>query len=392
VTETLTPALFDPLAPEFLADPYPLYRRLRQHPAAVIPNGPAQWVAARYRPVAALLKDPRLGNEYPAQLQQRKLGDGDAADFVLRSALHREGVDHATLRRFLGRVISARPVEALRQRIGAIVDELIEPARQSGRLEVVADLALPLPLAVACELVGVPAPDRALVQTWGLEVVKAFTMVLPQEQRPAVDGAVRELRAYFAGTVPAQLAPALAEVDGAAGRDSLLDNVVFLFVSGFTTTVHLIASACATLLAYPDEWERLRQDRALIEPAIEECLRYDAPIQHVSRLVAQRVEVEGVTLRPGRMVHLLIGAANRDDDEFPEPDRFDAARAPNPHLSFGGGPHFCLGANLGRLEAAVLVERLLSTCARVELAGPAIRRPMQVFRSYERVPVALTAS
>jgi len=390
VTETLTSAMFDPLAPDFLADPYPLYRRLREHPAAVIPNGPAQWVAARYRPVAALLKDPRLGNEYPAQLQQRKLGDGDAADFVLRSALHREGADHATLRRFLGRVISARPVEALRQRIGAIVDELLEPARQRGDLEVVADLALPLPLAVACELVGVPTADRSYVQTWGLEVVKAFTMVLPEEQRPAVDEAVRELRAYFADAVPAPLAQAMAEVDGAVGRDGLVDNVVFLFVSGFTTTVHLIASACAVLLAHPDQWDRVRRDRGLIDRAIEECLRYDAPIQHVSRLVAERLEVDGVTLRPGRMVHLLIGAANRDPDEFPEPDRFDIGRDPNPHLSFGGGSHFCLGANLGRLEAAVLLDCLLRTCARVELAGPAVRRPMQVFRTYERVPVTIT--
>jgi cytochrome P450 len=395
MTSQLSARLFDPVDPDFLADPYPLYARLREIEAPVVRGGPAQWIAARYDPVAALLKDPRMRNDFPPQVQQMKLGEGDACDFVVRSALHQEAADHALLRRFLGRVVYARPMESLRGRIAELVDELLAPALARGELEVVGELALPLPLAVACELVGIPAGDRAQVQQWGLDVVQAFTVELPADRRPSVNAAVRRLREYFAdvpaGELAAPLAAALRELDGAGriDRDVLVDNVVFLFVSGFTTTVHLIASGCAALLDHPDQWARLRRDRSLVPGAVEECLRHDAPIQHVTRIVGERLEVDGVTLRPGRLVHLLLGAANRDERRFPDPARFDVGRDPNPHLSFSAGHHLCLGAGLGRLEAAVVLDRLLARCVAFEPAGPAVRRPMQVFRSYERIPVRM---
>jgi cytochrome P450 len=389
--------VFDPVSSDFLADPYPVYARFRQQPAPVVRNGATQWVAARYQPVAALLKDPRLRNDFPPQVQQLKLGEGDACDFVVRSTLHQEDPHHALLRRFLGRVVHATPMEALRQRVVALVDELLAPALERGRLEVVADIAVPLPLAVACELVGIPAGDRAQVQRHGLEVVKAFTVAMPEHDRPSVNASVRWLRSYFAETALGQgrggpaagspaLAAALGELDGRVDRDMVVDNLVFLFVSGFTTTVHMISSLCAALLEHPDELGRLREDRSLVAGAVEELLRYDSPLQHVTRLVAERVDLDGVTLRPGRLVHLLIGAANHDESQFPDPSRFDVGRDPNPHLGFGGGRHSCLGAGLGRLEAGVVVERVLARCATFEPAGPAVRRPMQVFRTYQHVP------
>jgi cytochrome P450 len=326
-----------------------------------------------------------------------KLGEGDACEFVVRSALHQEESNHALLRRFLGRVVHATPADELRRRIGGLVDEILDPALERGHIEIMNEVALPLPLAVACELVNIPAEDRSLVQEWGLEVVKAFTVVLPEGERPSVNESVRRLRDYFSDRVRgASLAPqltaALAELNGGdvVDRDVLIDNVVFLFVSGFTTTVHLISSGCAALLTHPDQLARLRRDPSLVASAVDEFLRYDAPIQHVSRVVGQRIDIDGVTLRPGRLVHLMLGGANHDEAQFPDPTRLDIGRDPNPHVSFGAGAHTCLGASLGRLECSVVLERLLARCARIEPTEAPRRRPMQVFRSYDYIPVEVS--
>lgn len=384
---------FDGIDPEFLADPYPFYVRVRAEPAPVVRLDAMQFIAARYEPVATLLKDPRLRNDFPPAVQRMKLGDGDASEFVVRSALHQEERPHAALRRFLGRMVHATPVPVLRARIGELVDEMLAPALERGRLEVMSEIALPLPLAVACELVAIPAEDRPLLERLGLQVVKAFTVQLPGDERPAVDASVIRLREYFADRVrSSSLAPhltaALAELDSGDGidRDVLIDNLVFLFVSGFTTTVHLISSGCAALLAHPDQLARLRAEPSLAPGAVEEFLRYDAPIQHVSRIVGERIDLDGVTLRPGRLVHLMLGGANHDPARFTDPARLDIGRNPNPHVSFGGGAHSCLGASLGRLEAVVVLERLLARCATIEPVRAPRRRPMQVFRSYDDIP------
>lgn len=395
MTSNLAPLVFDAVGDEFMADPYPFYARVRAEPAPLVRLDATQWIAARYSPVAALLRDPRLRNDFPEAVQQMKLGDGASCQFVVRSALHQEQAPHAMLRRFLGRVVHAMPVEVLRARIGELVDDMVAPALERGHIEIMNDLALPLPLAVACELVGLPAEDRPLVRQWGLDAVKAFTVVLPPEQRPTVDDAIVQLRAYFAdrlraGVLAPQLSAALADIEQGEriDPDVLVDNVVFLFVSGFTTTVHLIAGGWAALLSHPDQLARLRADRSLVPAAVEEMLRYDAPIQHVSRIVGERLEIDGVTLRPGRLVHLMLGGANHDPAQFPEPATFDVGRSPNPHLSFSAGPHTCLGGSLGRLEAIVAIERMLERCGTIE-AQPPRRRPMQVFRSFDRVPAVI---
>lgn len=385
----------DPLDPALQEDPYPIYRQFRDQPSALVRGGPAQWVVSRHAPVSALLRDHRLRNNYPEALQQMKVGPGEADVFLRNTVLHSEGDDHTLLRQMLGRLLPARTPAALQERVERAVDDALAPALDRGELEVIADLALPVPLAVSSELYGIPASDRPQVQRWGLELVKAFTVHLPEPERPSVNEAVRQLRAYFADPAgPPVAAEMIAEAarsgDGRVSREALVDNVVFLFVSGFTSTVHLIAGGFGALLQHPDQLARLRADGSLVGAAVEEFLRYDAPLQYVSRMAVEAVPVEDMTIRPGRLVHLLIGAANHDERVFAEPERFDVGRDPNRHLSFGGGVHLCLGANLGRLEAAVLLERLLARTRTLELSGEAVRRPMQVFRTYERVPAALT--
>ena len=390
---------FDPLDPGFLEDPYPTYERLRAA-GPLVRGGPGQWVVARHAEVSALLRERRLSHDFPDLYQQLALGEGPAFAFIKRTVLNREGSTHALLRRMLRRTLGAAPAETLRLRIGELADRLLAPALEAGRIDAVADLALPLPVAVACELIGVPAGDRAQVQAWATELAKAFTVVLPEPERPAVDRAADELHEYMARLLAAPTRPPQLEALAAAARDGvtqvggddIVDNVIFLFLAGFTTTVHLVSTGCAALLRHPDQLARLRRDRSLVPCAVEEFLRYDAPIQIAARFVTEAFPFAGRTLRPGRVVHLLLGAANHDERRFAGPGRLDVGRTPNPHVSFGGGVHLCLGGSLGRLEAAVVVERLLDRCVVFEPAGAFVRRPVQVFRAYASIPARVRAA
>ncbi len=395
---TLRPGVFDPLDPAFLDDPYPVYARLRAA-GPIVRDGATQWVVARHEHVAALLRDPRLRSEWPEPFQQMRVGAGAGKDFLLRVLLHREGADHDVLRRLLNGTMHATPGAELRASAARATDARLEPALATGRLDVMTDLALPVPVAVACDMIGIPAGDRPLVEEWGTRIIKAFTVILAEDDRPAVDGAVRQLRAYLDDRLrqPAggdKLSRIVADLQFAGKFDlpTLVDNLIFLLVSGFTTTVHAIATVGSALLRHPGVFGELRADRSLVPRAIEEFMRWDAPIQHVSRYAAERVEVAGSTIRPGRVVHLLIGSANHDERRFADPERLDIRRDPNPHLSFGAGLHSCLGAGLGRLEAAVVLHRLLDRFDRLVPGGELERRPLQVFRSFAHLPALVDAA
>jgi cytochrome P450 len=387
-------AAFDPLDLDFLDDPYPTYARLRAA-GPIVQDGVTQWVVARHEHVARLLRDPRLRSNWPEPFQRMRMGAGAARDFLLRVVLHREGPDHATLRRLLNETMRATPGPVLRDSIARAVDEQVTAALATGRLDVMTDLALPVPVAVACDMLGVPAADRPKVRAWGLEIIKAFTVILPEQDRPAVDEAVDEMRHYLmarldAGDKLAGIIAAMRRVgEDDDGRDSdieCIDNVIFLLVSGFTTTVHAISTIGSVLLRHPEVYARLQADRSLVRGAIEEFMRYDAPIQHISRFAAEPITIDGQTIGPGRAVHLLLGAANHDDSVFVEPTRIDIRRDPNPHVSFGAGEHACLGAGLARLEATILLDRLLERCATFEADGEPVRRSVQVFRTHLALP------
>jgi cytochrome P450 len=386
---------FDPLDPAYLDDPYPVYQRLRAT-GPLLRMGATQWVASHYEPVAALLRDPRLRNEWPEAFQRGRIGDGAVKDFLMRLVLYREDAEHASLRRLLNAMLRRMPPARIREYTSSLVDERLTVALREGHLEAVRDLARTVPLAVACELVGVPEADRAAVGGWGGEIIKAFTISMPEADRPAVNGAVQSLRDYLSGMLAAppagtRLAAVAADVAAATGGvpapAELVDNIAFLLVSGFTTTVHLVANVCATLASQPDVLARLRADRSLVPTALDEILRFDAPLQLVSRVASEAVQFGGQTIRRGRVVHLLLGSANRDPRQFADPDRLDITRTANPHLSFGAGAHACLGALLGRAEGEALLSRVVERCAVFAADGPARRRPMQVFRTYDSVPV-----
>jgi cytochrome P450 len=388
--------VFDPVDRAFLENPYPCYEEIRAA-GPVLRLGPSQWVTGRHAQVTRLLRDPRLHNEWPESFQRMRLGEGAVKDFLLRLMLYREGPDHSQLRRFLNGVMHATPAAELRSYVARLCEQQICRALDTGHLEVMEDLAFPVPLGAACEMIGVPDGDRPMVKAWGIELIKAFAVILSEPDRSLVNSAIDELRNYFrelflapgdGGKLAAIAAALVRQTEhGPLRHDELVDNVIFLLVSGFTTTVHMIATVCATLLEHPDLIVQLKDDRSLLNGAVEELLRYDAPLQHVSRLAVETVDVEGQKIRPGRVVHLLLGSANHDERQFASPGRLDIRREPNPHVSFGTGLHACLGAALGRLEVITLLDRLLERCCVLEPGGLAIRRPMQVFRTYSQIPV-----
>jgi cytochrome P450 len=392
---------FDPTDPAVVADPYPTYRELRAA-GAVCRGGPGQWVVPGYAEVATLLRDRRLGNDYPAEYHEYSSGNGPAKDFFRRIILDRDPPEHTRLRRLMGKAFSPALVRTMTDHIGRLTDDLLDRVADRGRFDAVPDLAFPLPVLVVCALLGIPPKDRELVRPRAIDLCKGFATVVPEAERAVVDDAVRWLREYVTGLLDRRRAhPSddllsamlAAQEDGdVLGTSEIVDNAVFLFFAGFETTVNLIASGCSALLTHPDELARLRADRSLVPSAVEEFLRYDAPIQFTARLALDQLEIGGHTIRKGRVVVLLLGSANRDERQFERPDRLDVGRTPNQHVAFSVGAHHCLGAVLARVEGRVVFERLLSRFASLEAAGPALRRTDTTFRGLASVPVAVRPS
>lgn len=392
---------FDASDPSVQANPYPTYARLREA-ARLCRGGPGQWVVTRYADVAALLGDRRLRNYFPAEYHRLSAGDGPAREFLERIILHQDGTKHKSLRKVLGRHFDSAALRILRGRIIKLVNDLLTTASDSGLLEAVADLALPLPALVMFEIMGIPPDDREEIRPRVLNLGKAFASNVAHEDRAVADEAVVWLRRYtlelleqrrrnLRDDLVSHMLVSGGETDGRSEEETV-DNVVFLFFAGFETTSSVISTGCAALLDHPDQLERLRNDYSLVPRAVEEFMRYDAPIQSRLRFVQEPVEIAGRTIKPGRLLLLLLGSANHDERQFDRPEELDVTRSPNPHLSFGGGDHYCLGAGLARLECAVVFEQLARRFRNLEPAGASVRSVKGPFRSYERIPIAVRAA
>jgi cytochrome P450 len=392
------PPKFDPLHPDVMRDPYPTYKALRER-AELARGGPGQWVVSRYRDVAQLVNDPRLGTEAPAEYHEFSLGRGVAAEFRQRIILDRDPPAHTRLRSLMGQAFAPGLVRALTPKIRELVDDLLCQGLDGRTLDAAANLAFPLPVMVLCELLGIPAPDREFVRKRALELSKAFAFFLPEAERAAANQAVTWFRDYIGSLLQSRreqpggdLLSRMATAQHGDDRftsEEIIDNAVFLFFAGFETTSNLISTGCELLLSHPDQWARLRADPSLVPSAVEEFLRYDAPVQVKGRVVRAELEVAGQRIRPGRILMLLLGSANRDPEQFPEPDRLDVARQPNRHVAFGGGIHHCLGAALARIEGAAVFEGLLRRTQQIAPAGAVVRRLSPSFRAHESVPMNL---
>ncbi len=366
---------FNPFLPEFRVDPYPAYRAL-QAKHRVYRNRllSGTFVLPRYDDVVAVLSDPRFSVDRRQadvfkQLQPLRGLSPRFIEAIQSALLMTDPPAHTRLRRLVNKAFTPRVVEGLRTRVQAIVDELLDAVAARGEMELIHDLAYPLPVIVIAELLGIPSEDRDRIKRWSdtlailLDPLQAVDGLTPTEH--AYDEITTYMRPIFAARRAAprdDLISALVAVEDQGQRlneTELLSLSMLILGAGHETTTNLIANAVLALLRNPSERRRLQDDPSLIGSAVEEFLRYDSPVQMTDRVAAVDCEVAGHVIRRGQVVALIIGAANRDPSRFADPDRLDLGRADNHHLSFGHGAHFCLGAALARLECQLAVATLL---------------------------------
>lgn len=346
-------------------DPYPLYAEARAAGGVVYVRDPGVWGVFGHDEVKAILADPR-----------RFSSDAHGGQSLLSTDPPR----HGPLRALVQRAFTPAAVAALEPRVRALTAELLEAAAGRGSLEVIGDLAAPLPVLVIAELLGIPGADRARFKRWSDQVIASTDAVLlgSRAERPQGAGAGEEaMLDYFRGILALRRArpgPDLisallaAELGGQRlSEQELLDFCWLLLVAGNVTTTNLIGNAVLCLLEHPAAERRLRAEPGLLPATIEEVLRHRSPVQAVFRVTVCAVEVAGQRIPAGETVIAWLGSANRDGRRIPDPERFDPGRRPNPHVGFGHGIHFCLGAPLARLEAQVALEALLARL-------PALRR------------------
>jgi cytochrome P450 len=398
---TVTDVLYDPYAPEFIADPYPFYHRLRAEDP-VHRSATGAWVLTRYDDVVMVLRDERFGRKGFEPLLAALFG-AEAGQPLVTSMLFRDPPDHTRLRSLVNRAFTPRVVEGLKPRIQEIVDGLLDDVRDRGTMDVIADLAYPLPITVICEMLGVPGSDRYPFREWSLDIARSLDAIGGPADPDVLERsnrARRALTAYFRdGLIPERrkdprpdLLSALIAAEEAGDRLSegeLLATCNLLFVAGHETTVNLIGNGLLALLRHPDQLEMLRKDPSLIEGGVEELLRYDGPVQRTGRIAHTEVEIGGKEIARGEIVVALIGAANRDPAQFPDPDRLDITRGATHHIAFGWGIHFCLGAPLARVEAQIAIDTLLRRLPGLALATSTPEwRDTSVLRGLKALPVA----
>jgi cytochrome P450 len=369
--------------PEMLADPYPLYARLRSF-APVCHAGPlGGWVVSRYADVMTVFRSPNASSERTESIM-RRLEPEFRAVFTTRagSMLNADPPRHTRLRGLVNKAFTPRTVEALEPFVRRFVDRVIDEALARGRMDVIHDLAYPLPATVIAEMLGVPHEDRDRFKKWSDETTAVSGNLIgnlePEVLRRAI-AAMEELREYFRVVVAQRrtaprddLITALVRAQDEGDRlneEEVLANLVLLLNAGHETTTNLIGNGTLALLRHPDQWERLRRDPSLVPSAVEELLRYDSPVQFTSRVLKGDMELGGQRLAAGDTALLLLGSANRDPGQFPDPDRLDVGRPDNKHLAFGLGAHFCLGAPLARLEGRIVFEALVRRLPGLRLDG-----------------------
>ena len=370
---------FNPMDPEFVRDPYPTYHRLRaEDPVHHSPLG--FWVLTRYEDVVTALRDSRLAKEAITAFVAARLGRTPAPVAAL-SMLDRDPPDHTRLRSLVNKAFTPRVVETLRPRIQQIVDALVDRVESAGHMDLIEEFAYPIPVAVICEMLGVPVEDHERFKGWSADLARSLdALLLPPESGVAERGffARQSLGNYFRELIAVRRKSprqdllsgliAAEEAGDTLTEEELLATCVLLLIAGHETTVNLIGNGTLALLRHPDQLGRLRDDPGLIVTAVEELLRFDGPVQRTARIPSEDVTIGGHTIKQGEMVMPFIGAADRDPAQFPDPDRLDLGRAENRHIAFGWGIHFCLGAPLARVEGQIAINTLLKRLPRLALA------------------------
>jgi cytochrome P450 len=401
--------------PEGRADPYSRYATLRTH-APVHRSAFGFCVLSRYDDCLQVLRHPAAGKDFSGAATALGLSEEQQAQQAAfrndrSNMLFADPPDHTRLRRLASRAFTPRSVEALRPRVVALVDGLLDRFGDGhdgdghggdGTVDVVEALAFPLPVSVIGELLGVPAEDRPRFRPLVRSVTAILELAISPEALDEATAASEELEAYFAGLIAERrahprddLMTRLIQAEDEGERLSeyeLISTSILLFAAGFETTTHLIGNGLLALVRNPDQLERLRADRSLLRTAVDELLRYDSPVQITARTAYEDIPLGDDRIAAGSTVLALLGAANRDPARFHDPDRLDVGRSEAPPLSFGSGIHHCLGAALARLEAQVVLDRVLDRFGTIELVGGQPRhRDSLTLRGLVELPMRFAA-
>jgi hypothetical protein len=398
---------FNPFSEEFRRDPYAVYRRLREHDPMHRVLG--MWVLTRYADVAAVLRDRRFSSSlFPQSIKQHRPKGGEtfarSESFIAKAIVFTENPDHARLRRLVGDCFSAETVDAERPHVEAIVDGLLDRARAQGGMEAMADFADLIPLHVTADRLGLPEDRRPQIREW-THLVRF--LLDPALMTPAdyvrVEAALAEFMEYvrpFLGERRARPGDDVISrlLQSRIGDDRLSDDEIILtcimsFVAGHETTKYLIGNGLLALLQHPEAHRRLRQSPELVTSAVDEVLRYDAPLQQTKRLALQTIEVGGEAIRRGDKVLLCLGAANRDPARFADPDRFDVERTDNAHFGLGFGMRACLGGWLAQAESQIALGRFTARVEHAELAERELtwQDDSRILRGLTRLPLRFGA-
>jgi cytochrome P450 len=396
--------------PKFVSDPYPLYRWLRERePVRKDPLAPV-WVLTRYADIALALKDSRFkkdpfATERLAAPVREQLGVdvNGRSDVETVSMLFLDPPQHTRIRQQFSRAFTPRRIENLRPKIQTLCDRRLDAVMRAGKMDIIETIAYPLPITVIADLLGFPAADYQKFKKWSDDFATALALNAKPEQHAVATRSHEELRAYFDDLAPQlqrepgdNLISAFLQMEqepGAMTREELFINSTLLLAAGHETTTNLIGNGMLALLRHPDQLRLLRDDPSLIESAVEELFRYDSPVQWMSRVVGEPIQLNGIQLEPGTLVLGSFGAANRDPAQFKNPETFDIRRQDNKHLSLGLGTHYCLGAALARMEAQIAVGTIVRRCRNIRLARQKLKwKKGLTFRALEALEVEFEAS
>jgi hypothetical protein len=397
------------LKPGFLEDPYPTYRALRQRdPVHRMPDG--SYFLTRYDDCLAVYRDAATWSSDKKLDFRPNFGDSLLYEHHTTSLVFNDPPYHTRVRKLLAPAFAPRALRALQHRVEALVDRLLAAAAERGEIDLIADFASAIPVALIGDMLGIPPDEREPLRAWSLAILGALEPVLSRQQFDIGVAAVAEFKDYLDAVItdrmrsghndPAEIlstligASAFAADSGEGDRLSrleLIHNCIFLLNAGHETTTNLIGNAVDLLIRHPEVMRDLRAHPEVMETAIEEFLRMESSNQLGNRRAVADTVLGGVAIAAGSYVHIGIGAANRDPDQFPDPDRLDIRRQPNRHLAFATGIHACAGMSLARMEAHVAIEQLLRRFARIEPSGTPVRGGRARFRGFTSYPVRLSA-
>ncbi|NIH77519.1 cytochrome P450 [Amycolatopsis viridis] len=386
--------MFDPRDPAFLDDPYPEFARLRAQAPVHRHDGLGLAIAVSHAAASAVLRHRGLGRIWTDA--------SPAEQFVSFNLLHRNSLleneppVHTRLRRSISSAFGRGHVERLRPTVAKLADELVAGLANDitahGSADLLEALAQPLPVAVISELLDVPEADRPRLVPWSNAIVKMYEYGLPESGRVAAEHAATEFVAFLRDLAGrrrrepgADLITDLLHAD--LSEDEVVATAVLLLMAGHEATVNVIGNGVWALMRYPDQWHRLREDPGLMPTAVEELIRFDAPLQLFERTATEDVEIAGFRVARGQKIAALLGAAARDPAVFADPDTLDVGRTDGTHLGFGAGIHYCIGAPLARIEIAAALSALVRRLPELRLAAEPQRRPEFVIRGLRNLPV-----